>query len=132
MCSGGSKPGAAAGPPGTRALDRSAVCLHCARKLLRGRRPGADASVAASEEADAAAAAAGQWRRSEFLAAWAAAVPEEWAPPPAALLAGEALEELPEGALPGAWAGKARAGGPAGGSWPGTAARVVLPLHLER
>ncbi|KIY97258.1 sister chromatid cohesion protein DCC1 [Monoraphidium neglectum] len=35
------------------------------------------------------------------MAAWGAAVPEEWAPPDAGLLAGEALEELPEGAPQG-------------------------------
>ncbi|GBF89216.1 sister chromatid cohesion DCC1 [Raphidocelis subcapitata] len=93
--SGGSASGAfecdaaPAPPPGTTfSLDCDRVCLHFARKLLRSR-PGS-------------APAPGAWLRSEFMAAWSEAVPEEWAPPNERLLAGEALEDLPEGSLPGA------------------------------
>lgn len=68
-------------------LDRDRVCLHFARKLLRSRQGSAPAP--------------GAWLRSEFLAAWSEAVPEAWAPPDERLLAGEALEELPEGASAG-------------------------------
>ena len=76
---------------GVYELDRRRVCLHFARKLLRqrgARSAGCDAS-------------GGAWRRGEFMAAWAAAVPEEWSPPDAAWLAGEALEDAAAGAAPG-------------------------------
>ena len=71
------------------ALDRRKVCLHFARKLLQQGPPGGSSATGS------------RWLRPQLLEAWAAAVPEEWSPPEPGLLVGEALEELPEGAVQG-------------------------------
>jgi hypothetical protein len=101
---GGAAAAAEEGPAaaaGQVALDRTEVCLHFARKLLRHPAGGGGGGGGANGGADGNGASAAPWRRRAFMEAWAAAVPEEWAPPEAGLLAGEALEELPEGSLPG-------------------------------
>ena len=95
------------------ALDRRKVCLHFARKLLQQGPPGGSSATGS------------RWLRPQLLEAWAAAVPEEWSPPEPGLLAGEALEELPEGAVQGELSLRSRHGD----FVPLYAGKIATPIH---
>jgi sister chromatid cohesion protein DCC1 len=113
------------------ALDRGRACLHFARKLLRGGSGGYggdddNAAAAAAAGNGGGGAAAPKWRYRDFMAAWAAAVPEEWSPPGASLLAGEALIEAPSSTTDG---GSGYGGGSGGERFVEAFAAADLPLE---